>query len=72
MSNNIIEVVAKKQLLADLEAYKMWVEENDWDKAQDAALNCYEILQGFLQENLDDFKINNEELIKDILKNGDN
>ena len=42
---------AKQQLLSDLDAYKIAVEEEDWEGAQDAALDCYEILQAFRNED---------------------
>ena len=68
----LLEAVAKQQLLADLDAYKMWVEEEDWDKAEDAALNCYEILRAFLDEDLYKWKKANAVLVKTIYENGDN
>jgi hypothetical protein len=64
----VIEEIAKTQLLADLDMYKVSVEEEDWDKAEDAALNCYEILRAFLDENLTDWKNANSELIDTILE----
>ena len=53
----------KQQLLADLDAYKMWVEEDDWDKAEDAALNCYEILRAFLDDGITTWVNNNKDLL---------
>jgi hypothetical protein len=67
----LIEAVAKKQLLADLDAYQMWVEEEDWEKAQDASLNAYEILQAFRDEDLTTWKNTNYQLVEDILRNGE-
>ncbi len=65
----LIEEVAKQQLLADLDAYQMWVEEEDWEKAQDASLNANEILQAFRDEDLTTWKNTNYQLVEEILSN---
>ena len=36
--------IIKAQLLADIDAYQNFVEEEDFDHAEDAALNCWESL----------------------------
>jgi hypothetical protein len=46
------DALAKEQLLSYLTAYKVAVEEEDWEGAQDAALDCYEILQAFRNEEV--------------------
>lgn len=63
------EYVAKIQLLADLDAYRTAVEEEDWDEAEDAALNCYEILRAFLDDDTITWKKNNQELINATVVN---
>ena len=65
----LIEALAKQQLLADLDAYVNFVEEEEWELAQDASLNAYEILQAFRDEDLTNWKKNNYDLIQDILSN---
>ena len=54
------EAIAKQQLLADLNAYIMWVEYEQWDEAENAAIKCNNILQAFIQENIDNCLIDTE------------
>ena len=54
------EAIVKQQLLADLNAYIMWVEDEDWDEAENAAINCNNILQAFIQDNIDNCLIDTE------------
>lgn len=54
------EAIVKQQLLADLNAYIMWVEYEDWDEAENAAINCNNILQAFIQDNIDNCLIDTE------------
>lgn len=61
-------LLAKQQLLADLDAYVNFVEEEEWELAQDASLNSNEILQAFRDGDLTNWEKNNYDLIQNILK----
>jgi hypothetical protein len=38
----------------------MWVEYEQWDEAENAAIKCNNILQAFIQENIDNCLIDTE------------
>lgn len=54
------EAIVKQQLLADLNAYIMWVECEDWDEAENASMNCNNLLQAFIQDDIDNCLIDTE------------
>jgi hypothetical protein len=59
--------IIKAQLLADIDAYQMFVEEEDFDHAEDAALNCWESLSALQSKDYATWVVNNEWLEPDTL-----
>ena len=52
--------IIKAQLLADLDAYKNFIEEEDFNHAEDAALNCWESLSALQSKDYDTWFVRND------------
>jgi len=60
IENAQLRSIVKAQLLADLDAYVNFIEEEDFNHAEDAALNCWESLQALQSKDYVTWFVSND------------